>query len=104
MTSFKALFSPFRIGNLELKNRIVMPPMATHFAGEDGTINDRHIAYYVRRAQGGAGYITTEHTGISRQGRAFPQMALIDSDEKIPPFQRLAEAIHREGSGARDLL
>ena len=88
MTSFKALFSPFRIGNLELKNRIVMPPMATHFAGEDGTVNDRHIAYYVRRAQGGVGYITTEHTGISRQGRAFPQMALIDSDEKIPPFQR----------------
>jgi len=98
MTSFKALFSPFRIGNLELKNRIVMPPMATHFAGEDGTINDRHIAYYVKRAQGGAGYITTEHTGISRQGRAFPQMALIDSDEKIPPFKKLVDAIHREGS------
>ena len=98
MTSFKTLFSPFRIGNLELKNRIVMPPMATHFAGEDGTINDRHIAYYVKRAQGGVGYITSEHTGVSRQGRAFPQMALIDSDEKIPPFQRLAEAIHREGS------
>ena len=98
MTSFKALFSPFRIGNLELKNRIVMPPMATHFAGEDGTINDRHIAYYVKRAQGGAGYIITEHTGISRQGRAFPQMVLIDSDEKIPPFKKLVDAIHREGS------
>jgi len=54
VTQFKTLFSPFRIGNLELKNRIVMPPMATHFAGEDGLVNDRHIAYYLRRVRGGA--------------------------------------------------
>jgi 2,4-dienoyl-CoA reductase-like NADH-dependent reductase (Old Yellow Enzyme family)/thioredoxin reductase len=97
MVPFKALFSPFRIGNLELKNRIVMPPMATNFAGEDGTVNDRHIAYYVKRAQGGAGYITFEHTGILRQGRAFPNMALIDTDKQIPSFRKLVEAIHQEG-------
>lgn len=94
---FQTLFSSFQLGNLELKNRIVMPPMATHFAGEDGSVNDRHIAYYRRRVRGGAGYITFEHTGILRQGRAFPNMALIDSDEKIPLFKRLVEAIHQEG-------
>jgi 2,4-dienoyl-CoA reductase-like NADH-dependent reductase (Old Yellow Enzyme family)/thioredoxin reductase len=97
VTQFKTLFSPFRIGNLDLKNRIVMPPMATHFAGEDGSINDRHIAYYVKRIKGGVGYITSEHTGIMKQGRAFPNMALIDSDQHIAHFKRLAEAIHREG-------
>ena len=96
MNFFKTLFSPFRIGNLELKNRIVMPPMATNFAGEDGFINDRHIAYYVRRIQGGVGYITFEHTGVLRQGRAFPNMALIDSDQHIPPFKKLVDAIHKE--------
>jgi len=96
MASFKKLFSPFKIGNLELKNRIVMPPMATHFAGEDGFVNDRHIAYYVRRIQGGVGYITFEHTGVLRQGRAFPNMALIDSDQHIPPFKKLVDAIHKE--------
>ena len=97
MTQFKTLFSPFRIGNLDLKNRIVMPPMATHFAAEDGSINDRHIAYYLRRIKGGVGYITSEHTGIMKQGRAFPNMTLIDSDQHIPHFKRLVEAIHREG-------
>jgi 2,4-dienoyl-CoA reductase-like NADH-dependent reductase (Old Yellow Enzyme family)/thioredoxin reductase len=97
MTRFKNLFSPFQIGNLELKNRIVMPPMATNFAGEDGSVNDRHIAYYVKRAKGGVGYITFEHTGVLRQGRAFPNMALIDSDQHIPPFKKLVEAVHKEG-------
>jgi 2,4-dienoyl-CoA reductase-like NADH-dependent reductase (Old Yellow Enzyme family)/thioredoxin reductase len=97
MTPFKNLFSPYRIGNLELKNRIVMPPMATHFAGEDGSVNDRHIAYYLKRIRGGVGYVTFEHTGVLKQGRAFPNMALIDSDEHIPSFKRLVDAIHGEG-------
>ena len=96
MTRFKTLFSPFRIGTLELRNRIVMPPMATNFAGEDGSVNDRHIAYYVKRAKGGVGYITFEHTGILKQGRAFPNMALIDSDQNIPSFRKLVKAIHQE--------
>ena len=96
MTPFKTLFRPFCIGNLELRNRIAMPPMATNFAGEDGSVNDRHIAYYVKRAKGGVGYITFEHTGVLRQGRAFPNMTLIDSDQHIPPFRKLVEAIHKE--------
>jgi 2,4-dienoyl-CoA reductase-like NADH-dependent reductase (Old Yellow Enzyme family)/thioredoxin reductase len=97
MTRFKNLFSPFQIGNLELKNRIVMPPMATNFAGEDGFINERHIAYYLRRARGGVSYITSEHTGVLRQGRAFPNMTLIDSNQHILPFKKLVEAVHKEG-------
>lgn len=74
-----------------------MPPMATNFAGEDGFVNERHIAYYLRRARGGVGYITFEHTGVLKQGRAFPNMALIDSDQHIPPFKKLVEAVHKEG-------
>ena len=97
MKPFKALFHPFRIGKVELKNRIVMPPMATHFADLEGSVNDRHIAYYVKRVTGGVGYITMEHTGVLKQGKAFPNMTLIDSDQQIPPFKRLVEAVHREG-------
>jgi len=74
-----------------------MPPMATHFADEDGSINERHIAYYVERVRGGVGYVTSEHTGVLKQGRAFPNMALIDRDQQIPSFKRLVEAIHQEG-------
>jgi 2,4-dienoyl-CoA reductase-like NADH-dependent reductase (Old Yellow Enzyme family)/thioredoxin reductase len=97
MAPFKTLFSPFRIGKLELKNRIVMPPMATNFAGTDGKVNDRHIAYYVKRVQGGVGYVTFEHTGILKEGKASAGMALIDGDDKTPLFKKLVDAVHREG-------
>jgi 2,4-dienoyl-CoA reductase-like NADH-dependent reductase (Old Yellow Enzyme family)/thioredoxin reductase len=97
MTPFKTLFSPFRIGRLELKNRIVMPPMATNFAGPDGKVTDRHIAYYVKRVQGEVGYVTFEHTGVLREGRASPGMALLDSDQQTPSFKKLVDAVHREG-------
>ncbi len=97
MPPLKTLFSPFRIGKLELKNRIVMPPMATNFAGTDGRVNDRHIAYYRKRAQGGVGYITFEHTGVVKEGKASPGMALIDGDDKIPLFKKLVDAVHKEG-------
>jgi len=97
MAPFKTLFSPFRIGKLELKNRIVMPPMATNFAGPDGKVNDRQIAYYVKRVQGGVGYVTFEHTGILKEGKASPGMALIDGDDKTPLFKKLVDAVHQEG-------
>lgn len=97
MNSFPELFRPFRIGSLQITNRIVMPPMATNFAEADGSISARQIAYYLRRAQGGVGYITFEHTGILPQGKASPNMALIDKDEKISGFCQLTEAIHQAG-------
>ncbi|MBP1713217.1 MAG: NemA3 [Deltaproteobacteria bacterium] len=97
MPFYQKLFTPWRIGKLELKNRIVMPPMATNFADPEGNVNERHIAYYRRRAGGGVGLIIFEHTGIGKQGKAFPNMALIDSDGKIPSFQKLIQAIHEEG-------
>ncbi len=74
-----------------------MPPMATYYADQEGVVNDRHIAYYTERARGGVGYITFEHTGVMRQGKTSPHMALICSDQHIPGFKRLVEAIHREG-------
>ncbi len=97
MAPFKTLFSPVRIGKLELKNRIVMPPMATNFAGTEGKVNDRQIAYYVKRVQGGVGYVTFEHTGILKEGKASAGMALIDGDDKTPLFKKLVDAVHREG-------
>jgi len=74
-----------------------MPPMATNFANPDGSVNDRQIAYYVKRVKGGVGYVTFEHTGVLKQGRASPNMALLDSDQKVPYLANLIRAVHREG-------
>jgi 2,4-dienoyl-CoA reductase-like NADH-dependent reductase (Old Yellow Enzyme family) len=65
MTATDALFRPFRIGAMELANRIVMAPMTRSFA-VDGIPEAAHAAYYRRRAEGGVGLILSEGTLIDR--------------------------------------
>jgi len=96
MSYLPHLFSPIKINNLEIPNRIVMPPMATNFGDSDGFVTDEVIAYYAERACGGAGYITIEHTAVRQDGRAFPTMLLISSDEHTKGFRKLVDAIHAE--------
>jgi len=91
------LFSSYSIGTMKIRNRIVMPPMATHYATPEGFVTDRQIAYYVERAKGGVGYITVEHTGILQQGKASPKMLLISSDEHASRIENLIEAVHKAG-------
>ena len=91
------LFSPFSINSLKLKNRLVMPPMATNYASSEGFVTGRMIDYYVERARGGVGYLTVEHTGILPQGKASPKMLLVSSDEHASHIKRLVEAVHQAG-------
>ena len=57
MEQFDKLFSPIRIGTLDLKNRFVVPPMATNLANEDATVSQPLIDYWVARAKGGWGLL-----------------------------------------------
>ena len=92
--SLNNLFSTFSIGTLKIQNRIVMPTMATHYSTPEGFVTDRQIAYYVERARGGVGYITTEHTGIMQQGKASWKMMLISTDEHAAKIKKLIQAVH----------
>ena len=56
---YKYLFTPAKIGSLELKNRCIMAPMSAALANPDGTVSDELIAYFVARAKGGMGLIMT---------------------------------------------
>ena len=58
MSALKNIFTPIKIHTLELPNRIVMSPMVTHFATDNGTVTQRMIDYYAERAAGGVGLIT----------------------------------------------
>ena len=95
--SLTNLFSPIEIGSLKVKNRIVMPPMATNYASMEGFVTQRMIDYYVERVKGGFGYINVEHTGILEQGKASPKMLLISTDEHAARIQKLVEAVHDNG-------
>ena len=93
-----SLFAPIKIKELSLKNRLVMPPMATNMATEDGEVTDRHIGHYATRARGGVGLIIVEHTYVLKDGSVSQgQMGLYD-DKLIPSLKRLVEAIHAEGT------
>ena len=60
MKRLSHLFTPIALGTLEIKNRIVMPPMHTKYGGADGSVTQRVIDYYEARARGGAGLIIVE--------------------------------------------
>lgn len=95
------LFEPGRIGSLELKNRLVMPPMATNYASKDGEITQRQIDYYTERAKGGVGLIIVEISCVdSPVGRGAIRQIGIDNDRFIPGLRRLAKAIKRHGARA----
>ncbi|WP_075980789.1 oxidoreductase [Bacillus massilinigeriensis] len=93
------IFKEGKIGDLTLKNRIVMPPMGTNLAGVEGEVTDHLIAYYEERAKGGTGLIIIEFTCIDYEyGKGFVRQLRFDDDRFIPGIQRLANSIHKYGA------
>lgn len=100
-TRFKMLFEPGLIGNLELKNRMIMAAMTTNFGTEEGFVTKKLIDYHRDRARGGVGLNILEATVVDfPQGRFTPNQLSIDDDKYIPGLQRLTEAIQEEGGKA----
>ncbi|MEQ8899018.1 MAG: hypothetical protein RID23_18210 [Roseovarius sp.] len=95
---FPNLFSPLRIGNLEVPNRFVVPALTTNFAEANGDAGDRLIDYLEARAAGGFGLIVTENLGVHASGRVMPRMGMADTDGRIPHLARLAKAVKRHGT------
>jgi 2,4-dienoyl-CoA reductase-like NADH-dependent reductase (Old Yellow Enzyme family) len=94
------LLTPARIGPVEIKNRIVMPPMTTRTADDEGFITDDCMAYYLARVQGGTGLITVEMASPEKVGRHRRREVGIYDDRFIPGLRRLVDAIHRGGAKA----
>lgn len=92
------LFTTIKIGNLEISNRFVVPPMITNFCNPNGTTTERYIAYHEARAKGGWGLIITEATAVDPRGRGFQQEAGLWNDQQIESHQRLTERIHKYNS------
>ena len=95
---FTKLFEPGRIGKMEVKNRIIMPPCGTHYSSLDGFVTDRQVTYYGERAKGGAGLIVTEGAACRKRGKYG--RILINEDKYIPAMKKLADAIHQGGTKA----
>jgi 2,4-dienoyl-CoA reductase-like NADH-dependent reductase (Old Yellow Enzyme family) len=94
------LFTPARIGPAEIKNRIVMPPMTTRTADDEGFVTEDSIAYYMARVRGGTGLITVEMASPEKAGRHRRREIGIYDDRFIPGLTRLVAEIHRGGAKA----
>ena len=89
------MFTPFRLRELTLSNRVVMSPMCMYSADDlDGTPTDFHVVHLGSRAVGGAGLVFTEMTQISREARISPGDAGIYDDKHIEPWKRVVDFVH----------
>ena len=82
MTRLKHLFSQVKIGTMELRNRIFMPPMGAGMA-ENSHPSDSTISYYGARAKGGAGLIIVEIASVHATSKT-PTILALDDDSLIP--------------------
>jgi NADPH2 dehydrogenase len=93
------IYSPFTLKNLELKNRIVMPPMCQYSVErKDGTPTDWHFVHYVSRAVGGTGLIIIEMTDVEPDGRITDNDLGLWSDEQIPAYRRIINEVQKYGT------
>lgn len=97
--NYDLLFSPMKIGNMEVKNRIVMSPMCMGFGQFNGCPTERMIRYYEERARGGVGLIFTEITRINdlTGASSFGQLGL-SHDYQIEPLRKMVDRIHSHGA------
>jgi len=89
------LFSPYKLGNLELPNRMVMAPLTRNRAGEGNVPGTLNVTYYVQRAS--AGLIIAEATQVSPQGLGYPSTPGIHSPEQVAGWKQVTDAMHQHG-------
>ncbi|HEU4463911.1 MAG TPA: bifunctional salicylyl-CoA 5-hydroxylase/oxidoreductase, partial [Gemmatimonadota bacterium] len=88
------MFTPFRLRDLVLRNRVVVSAMCQYYA-EDGMPNDWHFVHLGSRAVGGAGLVMAEMTDVSPEGRISPGCAGLYRDEHVEGWRRIVDFVHR---------
>ena len=92
---FPSLLAPVRLGDLELRNRVVMAPMTRSRAGEGDVPTDLIATYYQQRAS--AGLIISEASQISPQGKGYPRTPGIFSAAQIAGWRKVTDVVHQAG-------
>ncbi len=97
MPDISTLFRPFKLGPLELANRIVMAPMTRNMS-PNNVPNERNVEYYRRRAAGGTGLIFTEGTCVNHiAANGYPDVPYFWGEERLAGWRAVADAVHAEG-------
>ena len=95
----KALFEIGKIKNLEVKNRIVLPPMVCFsFSAGGGFVSEKNISHYESIAKGGPGLIIVEATAVNEKGRLSGEQLGIWSDKYIDGLKKISQVCHDNGA------
>ena len=89
-----AAFTPFKLRELEVPNRIVMAPMG-QYSAENGLVNNWHLVHYGSRATGGVGLIVTEMTAVSASGRITLGCTGIYDENQVIEWKKITDFIHQ---------
>jgi 2,4-dienoyl-CoA reductase-like NADH-dependent reductase (Old Yellow Enzyme family) len=92
------LFTPGKIGTVEVKNRIVFAPMLDRFANEDGSISEASIQYYAERARSGAGLLIVGGVYFKQEAHYRPNQTSLCDDALIESHRRITRAVHNSGA------
>ncbi len=96
---FEKLFEPVKINAMEVPNRLVFEPMGNYYAELNGDASQRDCDFYAARGAGGCGLVITEVCSVNRTtGRGDARNLVLDNDEAIPSFRRMAEATQATGA------
>lgn len=93
----RTMFSPLQIAGMEVKNRTFMAPMSLGYESQDGTINEKMEAYWLRRAQGGVGCIIVDATSVDPNVPYLGNTLCFRSEESIQKYKSFTDKVHEYG-------
>ena len=92
----KRMFQAFRLGNLELINKFVFPPVKIGRGNPDGTVTDHQLTFYQQIAKNGPGVVITEPVSVTADGREHPKQPCIHLPESVGELGKIVDVIHKE--------
>ena len=90
-------FNGFTLGNLELTNRFVFPPVKLGYGEPNGTVTDRQLTFYRQIARNGPGLVIIEPVSFTADGREHPKQPCVYLPESVSELGRISDVIHEEG-------
>ena len=96
--SYEKLFTPFKIGKMEVKNRLVMSPMGTNSALANGRKTDNEIDYFIERAKGGVGMIIMGCQPLNEKIAQGSMEGYMDSFTVLPSLTSVCDGVHKYGA------
>lgn len=92
------IFQPLQLGKTTLKNRIAMAPMSMHYEATNGTVPKQLADIFVRRAEGGAGYVVIDAVTVDHKYWYIGKTTALDKDSLVPQFAKFAKRVTDAGS------